>query len=181
MEFYRTNGTGRVFESVEIPDVVSVRDVIFSEDVQELQGWAYQDWKNDWAILQLTRHPVRRGYLGVIESVRDLEPGDKVLMAGYSSDQSDGRFLSLHWKCNYKGTTENGAVVTNSCRGAPGASGSPLLLASNDGRRFFVFGVHSYGHRGAFNMSDTTPVSGVTRGGPAVDQFYDALKSLLSK
>ena len=169
------------FESVEIPDVVSVRDVIFSVDVQELQGWAFQDWKNDWAILQLTRHPVRRGYLGVIESVSGLEPGDKVIKVGYSSDQSDGRFLSLHWKCNFRGTTENGTVVTDSCRSASGSSGAPLLLASNDGRRFFVYGVNTYSREGAFNLSDSTPISGVAGGGPAVNQFYDTLKSLLSK
>lgn len=132
------------FESVEIPDSVKVVDVIYSQVNKHRAGWLYKDYSQDWAFLVLERHPIKRGYLGITFQPSDLK-NNKLFLAGYSGDQSDGRLLSLHWGCSLLQTYTKNRIYNTNCRSSPGSSGAPLLLINGDNKHVYIAGLHAFG------------------------------------
>ncbi|MCP1674120.1 hypothetical protein J2T57_001222 [Natronocella acetinitrilica] len=162
----------------------------------------FERWADDWAVLRLAYHPRlprsagwryrafdwQRRPLTAMPSVRDflgddyLETGDgfegEIALSGHSGDLNDGRFQSLHWGCRGE-SVRHPTHVQHGCRGAPGASGSPVfgIINNFDGadrarregtlletQRFRLIGLKAYGFAG-----------GNGGGGPSVSQFREAV------
>lgn len=166
------------FESVETPDAVQVIDFITSDKNTQRGGWQLYDYANDWALLVLDRHPVRRGHFGVVDRSDALKVGSRVFLAGYSGDQSDGRFISMHWGCTVYRLAPQ--IAEDNCRSWAGSSGTPMLFTDGDYRRFYVYGLHAYG-RGERRNEDGTKRTHERGGGPRTSEFIDAYEGLRAR
>lgn len=83
-----------------------------------------QDRRNDWAILVIEKRLGRS--LGFEGSSKRLQVG-KSLLAGYSGDFNDGRYLSADYGC--KATSDvSGAVIQTDCDISRGSSGAPVFV-----------------------------------------------------
>ncbi len=149
------------FEGLYAPDRVNVAEVILHED--GFWNIKYQgDFRDDWAILKLDRHPAGRGWFGVVEE--RFEKRQDLFVAGHSGDLNDGRFLTVDWNCD---GAADGDQVVHSCRGAPGRSGAPILVTSGPNKLRYLIGVHAFGGK-------TKRIGG----GPAAKSFGDTLRKL---
>lgn len=131
-----------IFEGAEVTDVVNIVDIVVSKKNQSQNGWLHGDWKEDWALLVLDRHPARRGYLGMTSDISELSAGYYVFVAGYSGDQSDGRILSLHWGCHVSSLADD--LYHGNCRTFKGSSGAPLLLTDGKTKHVYVVGLNAF-------------------------------------
>lgn len=159
------------FEGLNVHDTVQVVAVETSGRNLAQGGWKKGDWSNDWAILTLARHPLNRTHLKTVEETTLLGSGAELAMAGFSSDQSDGRYLSIHWKCRIKDI--NGGYYQDTCRSAGGSSGAPVFLITDNFSDIQIIGLHAF-------RSNSGPAGG--GGGPLlVGEFRKALEKVLSE
>lgn len=88
---------------------------------------------NDWAVLVLATPlatkpiPVR----GLSAHNLTALPGDRLMRVGYSQDRP--HLLSLHNGCGVSGDINGGPVLIHTCDATRGASGSPLILMTDEG------------------------------------------------
>ena len=89
----------------------------------------------DWAILELDRHPSELGFFDVLDGATfrttptpgvyrggDLV-GDRLVVAGYSSDLNGGSFITMDYGCPLMRT---GEWIDYKCATWTGSSGSPI-------------------------------------------------------
>lgn len=96
----------------------------------ENKGWD-KSRKNDWLILVTeSRYDKTGNFPKVLENVPDaVAAGDeKVMLAGYSSDLSQGYYLTLHYGCTFKQDQfmDIGIYLSN-CENAKGSSGAAVM------------------------------------------------------
>lgn len=149
------------FEGLYASDRVNVVDIVLHEDGFWNTEYA-GDYRNDWAVLKLDRHPAGRGWFGIAHE--QFEKRENIFIAGHSSDLNDGRFLTVDWNCDGLGTED---LVVHSCRGAPGLSGAPILVTSGPNKLHYLVGLHAFK-----NMKKAYG------GGPATRRIGNALRKL---
>ena len=158
--------TGRMilaFEGLYAPDRVEVAGAVLNDG----NRWRVDEdgsFEGDWAVLRLDRHPVGRGWFGVVDDEPSVR--DDVVVAGYADDVEDGRVLTVDWNCS-GATLAASAFTYHACAPAPGRSGSPILVTSGPFRLHYVTGLHSFAAEGAEGRS--------LGGGPRISQIRDAL------
>ena len=151
------------FEGLYAPDRVEVAGVVLNDG----NRWRVDEdgsFEGDWAVLRLDRHPVGRGWFGVVDDEPSVR--DDIVVAGYAGDVEDGRVLTVDWNCS-GATLAESAFTYHACAPAPGRSGSPILVTSGPFRLHYVTGLHSFAAEGAEGRS--------LGGGPRVSQIREAL------
>nr|WP_269331486.1 serine protease [Futiania mangrovii]MCP1335545.1 serine protease [Futiania mangrovii] len=153
-----------LFEGLYLPDRVRVVDVTLNDGA----SWRVRydgDYSNDWALLELDRHPAGRGWFGTADLSRS--EAHRIFIAGHSGDLNDGRFLTVHWDC--LGTLKGGSpILHHSCATAPGSSGTPILLTQGDRKHHYIVALNAFKYEDAGG------------GGPRTRQFQDAVNSKLA-
>ena len=153
-----------VWEGTYAPDRVRVTSVTLNGG----DRWNLNedgDFSDDWAILHLERHPVGRGWFGILDE--ETMETEGVFVAGYSGDLNDGRLLTVDWGC--KGTTQvDSPMLYHSCESAPGASGSPILRTAGAYRLDYVVGLHAFRREADDGTWDG--------GGPKSSRFREAVR-----
>ena len=154
-----------VFDGLYAPDQVRVTGVTFNGGDRWIVAQD-NDFSDDWAILNLDRHPVGRGWFGVAETA-PLE-SEHVFVPGHSGDLNDGRFITVQWNC-YGYATEEEPIFHHVCKTSSGSSGSPILMSSGPLKLDYIVGLN------AFGPVDETDDNAGPRGGPSVEQFRNAI------
>lgn len=92
--------------------------------------------EDDWAVIELTAHPAGFGHLTLARAPADAAEVDALvqglMLAGYSSDLNDGRFMSLDYGCSPISLEADGRLLSHLCASWKGASGAPILIAGTD-------------------------------------------------
>ena len=131
------------FEGLYLPDQVRVTKVHLPDgDVWHTAG-AISDFYRDFAFLELDRHPVGRGWFGIVDDPQSIGDDPKFILAGHSVDLNNGRFLSMDWGCRPLLILND--RLEHTCRSWRGASGSPVLLASGEQRHDYILGLLAAG------------------------------------
>jgi V8-like Glu-specific endopeptidase len=122
----------------------------YQPSMDEQQSLA--DCGRDWAILELDAHPVGLDHFEVLEGVTFRSTpvpgvyrgneivGDRLVVAGYSSDLNEGRLITMDYGCPI---LSDGDAIEYKCATFSGSSGSPILLANGPYRLTHVVGVNS--------------------------------------
>ncbi len=166
----RTDDFHITFEGLNGPDRVNVVRTILPHANGTRWNVRYKgDFTDDWAFAILDRHPIGRGYFGVLPpSVDAAGYADHIVTAGHSGDLNDGRYITAHWGCDF---VVAGPNFRDNCQTYGGSSGTPVFFA--DGAdHWTLLGVHSFSRKNA----DPPWAGGVDR-----KQFYDVLQRLIAE
>lgn len=135
--------------SLELP----VKKIHFNEKYRSVtQKDPAREWvkafQQDWAFLELHTVPAVGVLPIAVQSSNNdgtFEAGPigtagKGLLAGYSADLNDGRFLSMEVGCDWK-DAKSGKLILHNCESSGGASGSPVLTVTQNSLSYF--GIHA--------------------------------------
>lgn len=119
-------------------------------------GWdaraLYDDQVAAFDVAFLTTKEPSRDYLPV--STRPMQPGERLMILGYSGDLNSGDFLQIDYGCRVSEIREH-ALIRDNCVAFGGNSGGPVLAIDGE---IAMIGVHSGGNR----QRDRSPNSGIT-------------------
>lgn len=155
-----------------------VRKIHFNDNYKRVKRGAsrkkwIQAFEQDWAILELDTVPLtgvfpiavtKKNTDGSVEAGPIGDAG-KGMVAGYSADLNDGRFLSLDVGCNWEKSKKYKLIIHN-CETWKGSSGAPILTVTNNSISYF--GINA-GHIGKRQVA--VPIS----------SFADKLNELLTR
>ena len=131
--------------SLELP----VKKIHFNEKYQAVaQKHNVREWlrafQQDWAFLELHTIPA----VGVLPIAVQKQNGDgtfeagpigtkgKGIVAGYSGDLNDGRFMSMDIGCDWK-DDKKARLILHNCESSGGSSGSPILTVTQGSLSYF--------------------------------------------